>query len=76
MLLEHEAKHTSRIILRPLELEDILLTLTIDHPCMSLCSCHCRGGNVELVKYLIIHTKADVTTKDKYKKTPLHIACS
>ena len=53
-----------------------LILLTIDHPCMSLCSCHFREGHLEVVKFLLNNTKANVNVQDKYyQKTPLHLAC-
>ena len=47
--------------------------LTIDHPCMSLCSCHFREGHLEVVQFLV---KLDVNIDERYGITPLHLACS
>ena len=47
-----------------------------DHPCMSLCSCHCRNGHLEVVKLLLMNSKPDVNSKDNSGWTPLHLACS
>ena len=54
-----------------------LILLTIDHPCMSLCSYHFRGGHLEVVKFLLTNTTvtADVNAKDGDGWTPLHLAC-
>ena len=54
-----------------------LILLTIDHPCMSLCSCHFRNGHLEVVKFLLTNTTvaADVNAKDGHGRTPLHWAC-
>ena len=44
-----------------------LILLTIDHPCMSLCSCHFREGHLEVVKFLVTNTSAatDVNAKNR-----------
>ena len=54
-----------------------LILLTIDHPCMSLCSCHFRGGHHEVVKFLLTNTSVtvDVNAKNDSNMTPLHLAC-
>ena len=53
-----------------------LIVLVIDHPCMSLCSCHFREGHLEVVIFLLNNTSANVNVQDKYnQKTPLHYAC-
>ena len=52
-----------------------LILLTIDHPCMSLCSCHFREGHLEVVKFLLTNTKADPNATNQYGETPLHLAC-
>ena len=54
-----------------------LILLTIDHSCMSLCSCHFRNGHLEVVKFLLINTTvtADVNAKSNSNRTPLHYAC-
>ena len=52
-----------------------LIVLTIDHPCMSLCSCHFREGHLEVVKFLLTNIKADPNATNQYGKTPLHYAC-
>ena len=54
-----------------------LILLTIDHPCMSLCSYHFRKGHLEVVKFLLTNTTvtADVNAKDRDGWTPLHRAC-
>ena len=52
-----------------------LILLTIDHPCMSLCSCHCREGHLEVIKFLLTNSKPDVNSKDRDGWTPLHCAC-
>ena len=51
------------------------MLLTIDHPCMSLCSCHFRGGHLETVRHLVASCGADVNIKNDYEETPLHKAC-
>ena len=51
------------------------MLLTIDHPCMSLCSCHFRNGHLEIVRHLVASCGADVNIKDDYEETPLHKAC-
>ena len=50
--------------------------LTIDHPCMSLCSCHFREGHLEVVQFLMTNVRLDINSKDGYGITPLHYACS
>jgi ankyrin repeat protein len=35
----------------------------------------CKGGNLDVVKYLVDVQRANVNAKDKYNKTPLHNAC-
>ena len=50
--------------------------LTIDHPCMSLCSCHFREGHLEVVQFLMTNVRLDINSKDGYEITPLHYACS
>ena len=52
-----------------------LIVLTIDHPCMSLCSCHFRYGHLEVVKFLVTNTNVDVNARDGDGLTPLHYAC-
>ena len=52
-----------------------LILLTIDHPCMSLCSCHFRKGHLEVVKFLLTNTKAGTNATDRYGETLLHLAC-
>ena len=50
--------------------------LTIDHPCMSLCSCHFREGHLEVVQFLVTNAKLDANVKGgDYGNTPLHLAC-
>ena len=49
--------------------------LTIDHPCMSLCSCHFREGHLEVVQFLMKDAKLDVSIKTDYGSTPLYLAC-
>ena len=51
-----------------------LILLTIDHPHMSISSCHCRGGHLEVVKYLIFSAKANANAQGSNGKTPLHYA--
>ena len=55
----------------------LFAVVTIDHPCMSLCSCHFRNGRLEVVKFLLTNTTvtADVNAKDGDGWTPLHHAC-
>ena len=50
--------------------------LTIDHSCMSLCSCHFRGGHLEVVQFLMKDAKLDVNVKTNAGYTPLHLASS
>ena len=53
-----------------------LILLTTDHPCMSLCSCHCSQGHLDVIKFLLTNSKPDVNAKDSYYgRTPLHWAC-
>ena len=51
------------------------MLLTIDHPCMSLCSCHFRNGHLEIVRHLVASCGVDVNIKDDDGDTPLHKAC-
>ena len=37
-----------------------LKVLTIDHPCMSPCSCHFREGHLEVVQFLVMNAELDV----------------
>ena len=46
----------------------------IDHPYMSLCSCHFRMGKLDIVKYLVNNTNANIGAKDRQGKTPLELA--
>ena len=50
--------------------------LTIDHQCMSLCSCHFREGHLEVVQFLMTNVRLDINSKDGYGRIPLHLACS
>ena len=54
-----------------------LILLTIDHPCMSLCSCHFRTGHLEVVKFLVTNINVDINARDRTRDglTPLHHAC-
>ena len=52
-----------------------LMLLTIDHPCMSLCSCHFREGHLEIVRHLVSTCGANVNIKKNDGRTPLHLAC-
>ena len=45
--------------------------VTIDYACLSLCSCHLRYGRLEVVKYLVNETTADVNSKANNGMTPL-----
>ena len=51
------------------------MLMTIDHPCISLCSYHCRKGHLEVVKLLLMNSKLDVNSKDDYDQSPLQLAC-
>ena len=46
----------------------------IDHPSMSLCSCHFREGKLEVVKYLVQNSKVNINAKTIYGDTPLDFA--
>ena len=48
--------------------------VTIDYACLSHCSCHLRWGELEVVKYLVNETTADVNSKDNDGDTPLDLA--
>ena len=48
-------------------------SLLILHACV-LCSCHLRQGYLEVVKYLLNETTADVNSKNNYGETPLDLA--
>ena len=46
----------------------------IDHPCMSLYSCHFRNGKLDIVKYIVKNSEANNDAKDKWDRTPLDLA--
>ena len=46
----------------------------VDHPCMSLCSCHFRSGILETVKYLVQNANVNINAKDLDGYTPLDLA--
>ena len=46
----------------------------IDHPCMSICSCHFRYGKLDVVKYLLENSDVDVNEKTFGGDTPLDLA--
>ena len=48
--------------------------MMVDNPCMSLCSCHFREGHLEVVKYIVENSSADVNTKNDFGITPLDYA--
>ena len=48
--------------------------VTIDYACWSLYSCHLRYGELEVVKFLVNETTADVNSKANNGKTPLGYA--
>ena len=47
------------------------ISVTIDYAYLSLCSCHLRMGELEVVKYLVNETTADVNSKTNSGMTPL-----
>ena len=52
----------------------VFIIILHDHICMSLCSCHCSCGHINIVEYLLTYCKCDVNSKSHYEYTPLHYA--
>ena len=48
--------------------------VTIDYACWSLYSCHLRWGRLDVVKFLVNETTADVNSKTNDGETPLDVA--
>ena len=51
--------------------------MTLNNTCvaMSLCLCHCSGGRLDIVTWLVTTGRVDINCKDGHGETPLHRAC-
>ena len=50
------------------------MTVVIIHEYVS-CLCHCSGGHIDIVTWLVTTGHVDVNSVDDYGQTPLHKAC-